>query len=381
MATKRDYYEVLGVNKNATEQEIKTAYRKLALKYHPDKNPNNKESEEKFKEINEAYEVLSDKQKRSMYDQFGHAGVGGNAGQGFGQGFGGQGGFEGFDFNVGGDIFGEMFSDLFGGGRRASSASKGPQKGQDLEYELKVNLSEVAFGMKRTIKIEHTEKCEVCNSTGAKPGTKIEKCSRCGGAGKVRFSQGFFTSVQTCPDCQGSGQKIKEPCESCSGRGFVRKQKTIDVQIPGGVETGSTLRLRNEGNAGIRGGANGDLFIVLNVINDTKFRREKENLYIEESISFTNATLGIEITVPIIDGQAGLKIPSGTQNGTIFRLKEKGLPILGTKRRGDQFVKINVSIPKKLTPEQKQKLKDFAASMGETIVDEDKENFIKKMFK
>jgi molecular chaperone DnaJ len=382
VAEKQDYYELLGTNKNATAQEIKAAYRKAALKYHPDRNPGNKEAEEKFKQINEAYEVLSDKQKRQMYDQFGHAGVNGNAGAGagggFNQGFGG--GFGGFDFNFSGDdIFGDIFGEIFG--TRRSRSSRGPQKGQDLEYHLRVKLSEVAFGAEKDIKIEHTEKCETCNGTGSKPGTKVDTCPNCNGSGQVKLSKGFFTSVQTCPHCGGTGEIIKNPCETCKGKKIVRKAKTLNIKIPSGVETGSTLRLREEGNAGQRGGMNGDLFVVLDVINDTKFKRQKEHLYYEQEINFVQATLGTEIDVPIIDGKATMKIPAGTQTGTTFRLKEKGLPILGTRKRGDEFVKVKVNVPKRLNKEQKEKLVEFAKIMGYKISDTNDDNFIKKIFK
>lgn len=374
---KQDYYELLGINKNATEAEIKAAYRKAALQYHPDRNPGNKQAEEKFKEINEAYEILSDKQKRQAYDQYGHAGVNGQYGGGAGAG-GFHQGFEGFDFNFGGGDFSDMFGDIFGN-RRSSRTSRGPKKGQDLEYHMRVNLSEVAFGAEKEIKVEHTEKCDKCNGTGAKTGTKVDKCPQCGGTGQVRFSRGFFMSVQTCPNCNGTGEIIKDHCDNCHGRGIIRKIKTLNIKIPAGVDTGSTLRLLEEGNAGEKGGPNGDLFIVLEVLNDTKFQRQRENLYYDQEISFASAALGTEIEVSTIDGKATMKIPEGTQTGTIFRLREKGLPILGTKRRGDLLVKIKVSVPKKFTKEQKAKLVEFAKQMGEDFLDKD--GFIKKMFK
>jgi molecular chaperone DnaJ len=375
---KQDYYELLGINKNATESEIKAAYRKAALKYHPDRNPDNKASEEKFKEMNEAYEVLSDKQKKQMYDQYGHAGVNNNAGGGAGAG-GFHQGFEGFDFNFGGGDFSDIFGDIFGGGRRNRSP-RGPQKGQDLEYHVRVNLSEVAFGAEKEIKIEHTEKCGVCHGSGAKSGTQTTKCPQCGGVGQVRFTRGFFSTVQTCSHCGGTGEIVKNPCDNCNGRGIIRKVKNLNIKIPAGVDTGSTLRLRDEGNAGEKGGPSGDLFIVLEVLNDTKFQRQKENLYYDQEISFVSACVGSEIEVPTIDGKATMKIPEGTQTGTTFRLKEKGLPVLGVKRRGDLLVKVKVTVPKKMTKEQKAKLVEFAKQMGEDFSEHD-DGFIKRMFK
>ena len=383
MATKKDYYELLGINKTATEAEIKSAYRTAALKYHPDRNPGNKESEEKFKEVSEAYETLSDGQKRTMYDQYGHAGVNGNYGGG-GSGFdprqGGQ-GFDGFKFHFGDEAFdiGDIFGDVFGGGRRSNP--RGPRKGEDLQYNVRVNLSEVAFGSIKSIKIEHTEKCGVCNGSGAKQGTRIEKCSQCGGAGQVRVTRGIFATVQTCSACGGRGEIITAPCDNCRGKGIVQKTKTIEIKIPSGVDNGSTLRLREEGNAGDRNGVNGDLYVVLEVVNDTKFERDRENLHYKQDISFATATFGSEINVPTIDGSANMKIPPATQTGTIFRLREKGLPILGTKKRGDLLVKVNVSVPRKLSTEQKIKLKEFAKSMGENVTDSGDDSILKKMFK
>ena len=377
MSTKRDYYETLGLSKGASEKDIKASYRKSALKYHPDRNPGDKKSEEKFKELNEAYEVLSDSKKKQMYDQFGHAGVNAGAG-GFGSGFGGAHGFEGFS---GTDIFNEMFSEIFGGGRR-SSGNRGAQKGSDLQYQVNLNLSEMAFGTEKNIKINHTEKCNVCNGSGAKAGTNPQKCPDCGGAGQVRFSRGFFSSVQTCPRCQGAGQIITDPCTNCHGKGIINKSKTLNVKIPAGADTGVTLRLRDEGDAGLKGGPNGDLFVVLNIINNTKFERNDANLHYQQEISFVQASIGCEIEVPTIDGKAKMKIPQGTQPGTVFRLKEKGLPIMGTKRKGDELVKVKVAVPKKLNTEQKNSLINFAESMGEKIIEtKDKDGFIKKMFK
>ena len=378
MATKQDYYDLLGIPKGATEAEIKAAYRKAALKYHPDRNPGDKASEEKFKEMNEAYEVLSDQKKRQMYDQFGHAGVNGQPGAGGPGGFGGFSGGSSSGFDA--DMFNDIFGDFFGGGSRRSSNSRGPRKGDDLQYQMNVNLSEVAFGTEKSIKINHNEKCEACGGSGAKAGTSPQTCPDCGGHGQVKFSRGFFSSIQTCPRCHGTGQIIKNPCTNCSGQGVVSKTKNLNVKIPAGADTGVTLRLKGEGNAGVLGGPNGDLFIILNILNNTKFERHEANLHFEQHVSFAQAAISAEIEVPTIDGTAKMKIPEGTQTGTIFRLKEKGLPVMGTKRRGDELVKIVIDVPKKFTKEQKDALINFAKTMGEEI-NETKDGFIKKMFK
>jgi molecular chaperone DnaJ len=385
MAEKRDYYEILGINKNASEADIKAAYRKMALKYHPDRNQGDKEAESKFKEINEAYEVLKDAQKKNMYDQFGHAGVNGNAGP-QGGGFGGfGGGFNDFNFNFGGgsgeDIFEDILGGIFGGGSRRQKTNRGPKKGDDLQYNLRLKLSEVAFGAEKEITFEHLAQCDQCSGSGKTPNSKVQKCSHCGGQGQIRVSKGFFTHVQTCPYCQGKGETIINPCENCKGTGIIREKKKISVKVPAGVDNGSTLRLRNEGNAGERGGEAGDLFVVLEIFNDTKFKRENENLFIDENITVAQSILGAEIEIETIDGKATMKIPSGTQPETVFRLKEKGLPVLGTKRRGDLFIKIKIVIPKKLNDDQRKKLIEFAKSIGENVDFDEKEGFIKKIFK
>ncbi|MDR0675877.1 MAG: molecular chaperone DnaJ [Elusimicrobiota bacterium] len=384
MTTKRDYYEILGVNRSAAESEIKAAYRKLALKYHPDRNPNNKETEAKFKEINEAYEILKDSKKRDIYDKFGHAGLnpGMNTESGF-SGFSSGQGFEGFDFNFGGgeDIFEDILGGLFGG-RRKQRAKRGPKRGADLQYTLKVKLSEVAFGAEREINFEHLVICNQCNGTGKTSKSKTEKCHHCGGTGDIRISRGFFTSIQTCHYCKGRGEIITNPCENCRGTGIMRQNKRLFVKIPAGVDNGSTLRLRHEGNIGEMGGEAGDLFVILQVINDTKFQRKNENLFYDIEISFVQSAIGAELEVPTIDGIANMKIPAGTQYGTIFKLREKGLPILGTKKRGDLFIKTKILVPQKMNSEQKKKLIEFAKSMGENIdFDEEDNGFIKNFFK
>ncbi len=383
MSEKRDYYDVLGINKNATEQEIKSAYRKMALKYHPDRNQGDKEAEQKFKEINEAYEILKDPEKKSMYDRFGHAGVGAGASSGF-NGFNNGNGF-GFDFNFGGDgedIFSDIFNGFFGGNRKKTKSAQ--KRGSDLRYRLRVKLSEAVFGIEKDITFEHMTKCDKCQGTGKTSTSKVETCTYCKGEGKIRMSSGFFTHVETCHVCNGRGETITNPCPNCMGTGNMREKKKLKVNIPSGVDTGQTLRLKGEGNAGERGGEPGDLFVELEVVNDTKFLREETNLYMNTAISVTEAILGTEIKINTIDGKdAILTIPAGMQPQTTFRMREKGIPFLGSKKRGDLYVKVNINIPKKLNQDQKNKLIDFAKSLGEKVnIDKDKdEGFIKKIFK
>lgn len=368
MAVKRDYYEVLGVSRNATEDEIKKAYRQLAKKYHPDMNQGNKEAEAKFKEVNEAYEVLSDKDKKAKYDQFGHAGVDpngfGGAGGGFGGGFGGfEGGF--------GDL-GDIFDMFFGGSGFGSSASKrkaGPEKGADLKYELEIDFEEAAFGVKKDIQITRNETCTDCHGSGAKAGSGIETCKACGGTGEIRYTQttvfGRVVNVRPCEHCHGEGKIIKDPCPTCSGRGIVRKSRKIKLDIPAGVDTGSVMPLRGEGEPGAKGGPNGDLYIYLRVKPHKLFKREGTNLYCEIPISFVQAALGDEINVPTLDGDAKYVIPEGTQTGTTFKLKGKGIPSLRSNLRGDLYFTVKVSVPKKLTEQQKEILRSFAEASGE----------------
>ncbi|MFC1566418.1 molecular chaperone DnaJ [bacterium] len=379
---KEDFYDLLGINKGASEAEVKAAYRKLALKYHPDRNPDNKQAEEKFKKINEAYEILSDAKKKQMYDQFGHAGVGQGAG-GYGQGFEG---FQGQGFENFGDIFGDFFSgggesifgDVFGRGQRSGRSRV--QSGANLQYNMTVKLSDVVFGAEKTIKIAHHELCQICKGKGAKPGTGFKTCTTCKGAGKVRFSQGFFSAVQTCSTCGGKGQVIETACTDCSGSGKKHKQRKIIVKIPAGVDNGSTLRLRGEGDAGDFGAPSGDLYVVLNIINDTPFERNEEHVFYKQSISFVQAAFGDEIEVPTLQGKAKMKIPAGTQTGTSFRLKGKGIPRLGTRTNGDEYVKVIIDVPKKLNDKQKEALFKYAQSMGEKINPQNNDGFFKKMF-
>ena len=365
MSTKRDYYEVLGVDKNADAQALKKAYRKLAMKYHPDRNPDNKEAEEKFKEINEAYEVLSDDDKRRTYDQFGHEGVNGQGGFG-GQGFGGQ-GFGGFE-----DIFGDMFGDIFGGGFGGSRARRrGTERGSDIRHSINITFEEAAFGKKTSIKVNRSEECSECNGSGAKPGTSKKTCPTCNGAGEVRTVQrtpfGNIASSRTCSTCEGEGEVVESPCPKCSGKGSTRKVKTIEVDIPAGIDDGQMIKLSGQGEIGSKGGARGDLYLIVNVAPHPLFTREGNDIHFEMPITFVQAALGDEIEVPTLDGKVKYKVPEGTQTGTVFRLREKGIPRLRGNSRGDQYVKVVVDVPKKLNEAQKDILREFAKECGEEV--------------
>lgn len=365
MSTKRDYYDVLGVSKSADATEIKKAYRKLAMKYHPDKNQGDKEAEEKFKEINEAYEVLSDETKRRNYDQFGHEGVNG---QGFGGagGFGGQ-GFGGFD-DIFGDIFGDMFGGGFGGGR---PRRRGPERGADIRQRVNISFEEAAFGKKVQVKINRSEECDECHGSGAKPGTSKKTCSTCNGSGQVQSVQrtpfGNIASTRTCSTCNGEGEVIESPCTKCHGKGSIRKTKTIEVDIPAGIDEGQMIKLSGQGELGVRGGPRGDLYIEVNVKSHQLFTREGYDIYLEMPITFAQATLGDKIQVPTLDGKVEYEIPEGTQTGTVFRLKGKGIPKLRSNVRGDQYVKVIVEIPKKLNDKQKELVRQFAKECGEEV--------------
>ncbi|MDD5131947.1 MAG: molecular chaperone DnaJ [bacterium] len=360
---KRDYYEVLGVSRSANEREIKDAYRQLALKYHPDKNQGNKEAEEKFKEINEAYEVLSDSKKKQLFDQYGHAGVGAGgpgAGPGFGgfdfSGFGGGGGAQG-DI---GDIFGDILEGVFGQQRTGRSGRRGgAARGSDLQYNASLEFRDAVFGTEISLKIPRHEACTSCGGSGAKPGTNKKTCPTCKGAGKMRMSQGFFSMVQTCPKCQGEGTVIEAPCPDCRGTGKIAKTSTITVKIPAGVDEGSSLRVRGEGEAGERGGPNGDLYVMIHVKSDPNFEREGNDLVAEKHISFVQAALGAEISVATLEGNVTMKVPAGTQGHTVFKLKQKGVPYLSGKGKGDLLVKIVVDVPKNLSEKEKQLLREY----------------------
>jgi molecular chaperone DnaJ len=348
--SKRDYYEVLGVSRTASDQEIKSSYRRLAMLYHPDKNPNDAGAEEKFKEAAEAYGVLADGEQRRRYDRFGHAGVSSNAGAWGAPGFGGI-------EDILGDLFGfgDVFSGARGGARRSAA-----QRGADLRYDLEITLEEAANGMTAQLRIPRLEGCETCKGSGAAAGTQPETCQTCGGTGQVRYQQGFFSVARTCHSCRGAGRVIKSPCPDCSGAGRVEREKQIEVKIPAGVETGSRLRVQGEGEGGTQGGASGDLYVVIHVAEHEQFERQGSNLYEAVPITFTQAALGAEIFVKTLDSEEKLKIPMGTQTGTVFRLKGKGMPALGGRGRGDLFVSATVITPTTLTREQRRLLEQLA---------------------
>lgn len=358
-ASKRDYYEVLGVSKSASAEELKKAYRKLALQHHPDRNQGDKAAEEKFKELSEAYEVLSNPEKRQAYDQFGHAGLG-QGGPGGPGGFGGFGGFSSQGFGDINDIFGDIFSEVFGGGRGGRGRTRGGQRGSDLRYNLNISFKEAAFGCEKEIIIPKEVLCKKCSGSGAKAGTTPERCSTCNGVGEIRFQQGFFTLSKTCPDCGGQGTIIKQKCSECSGRGRHVEKVKLSVKVPAGIDSGQKLKLKNEGEAGIHGGPSGDLYVVIEVEEHPFFHRDGYDLYCNVPLSFTDASLGAEIDVPTIEGIVKLKIPPGTQSAKRFRLKDKGIAQLNGRGRGDQYVSVQVETPSKLNAEQKELLKKFA---------------------
>lgn len=367
--SKRDYYEILSITRTATDNEIKTSYRKLAIQYHPDKNPNNPEAEEKFKEAAEAYSVLSDPQKRAAYDRFGHQGVGAGAGAGFG----GAAGFSNIEDIF--DLFG--FGDMFGGQRGGRTSA---QRGSDLRYDLEITLEEAAQGKAETLNIPRLEKCDECDGKGAEKGTQAETCATCQGSGQVRYQQGFFSVMRTCSNCGGKGKIIKNPCKNCRGAGRIEKEKTLEIKIPAGVETGSRLRVNGEGEAGANGGQSGDLFVVIHVAEHDAFERQGANLYASELISFAQAALGAEIKVKTLDGEQDLKIPAGTQTGTVFRLKEQGMPILGGRGKGDLFVAATVVTPKTLTKEQRKVLEQLAEIEDTEFKDESFMDKVRNIF-
>lgn len=364
-----DYYEVLNINKDASEEEIKRAYRSQAKKYHPDLNPNNEEAESKFKEINEAYEILSDADKRSRYDRFGHAGVDPQAG-GYGQGFGGF-----------GDIFEDIF-DIFGGGSGRSSRRNGPVRGDDLRYDVRLEFKEAVFGVEKEIQVRRTENCTTCEGTGAKAGTNKETCSKCNGQGEVQYAQqtpfGQFVRVGTCDACSGTGSIIKEKCETCHGSGKESKIKKIKVKIPAGVDNGSIISMRGEGESGDRGGPSGDLYIYISVTEDAVFKRSGINVFLTMPISYAEAALGAEIEVPTLEGTTRYSIPEGTQTGTQFRLKNMGIQNVRGHGKGDLIFTVEVNVPRNLTDKQKELLREFANATGDNYK-EHKKGFFGKV--
>ena len=363
MAEKRDYYEVLGLEKSASDDEIKKAYRKLAKQYHPDLHPGDKECEEKFKEVGEAYEILSDPDKKAKYDQYGHAAFDPNAGFG-GGGFGGFG-----DFGDLGDILGNIFGGGFGGfGGGGQTRRNAPQKGESLRVRLGISFEEAAFGCTKEISVPRIEDCEDCGGSGCKPGTSPDTCPDCGGSGSVRTQQrtpfGVMQSTSACRRCGGSGRIIKDPCPKCGGKGKVRRTRTISVNIPAGIDDGQTISLRGQGHAGANGGPMGDLLITVSVKAHALFERDGSSVLFELPISFVQATLGAEVEVPTLDGNVKYSIPEGTQTGTTFRLRGKGIPYLNGSGRGDQYVTVNIETPRNLTKEQKELLRQFGEATG-----------------
>ena len=388
MSEKRDYYEVLGVQKGASDDELKKAYKKLARKYHPDLNRDDpKTAEEKFKEVNEAYDVLKDPQKRAQYDQFGHAafegGAGGGGGYGGFGGFGG-GGFSGGDF--GGFDFGDIFGDIFGGGGRRGARRQGPERGADLRYDLELTFEEAAFGKETELRVPRTENCEKCHGTGAAPGSEPETCPKCHGSGQVQTVHntplGRMMSSSTCDRCHGSGKIVKNPCPDCGGRGQKRVERKIKVKIPAGVGEGSRIRVSGGGEAGLRGGQSGDLYVYIFVKQHKFFTRSETDVYSEVPISFVQAALGDTVQVPTLHGQIELKIPAGTQSGKQFRLRGKGIPKLRGDGNGDHYVKVKVLTPQKLTEKQKKLLQEFGELCGENVNPEQKswKDSVKRFF-
>ena len=363
MANKRDYYEVLGVSREATADELKKAYRKLAVQFHPDKNPGDKSAEEKFKEIGEAYEALSDPDKRAAYDRYGHAAFQGGGG--------GGGGFPGGGFHDAADIFNQVFGsafgfeDIFGGGRRQRRDPSGRSRGSDLRYDLEISLEEAARGVEKEIEIEKLGPCQTCSGSGSRSSTAAKTCTTCGGSGQVISSRGFFQIQQTCPTCQGAGQTLADPCPSCKGDGRTRQTSRVRIRIPVGVDSGTRLRTSGNGDGGTRGGPAGDLYVVIHVKAHELFERDGDDLHCIVPIPFPRAALGGEVKVPTLGGSTTIKVPAGTQSGTQFRVRGKGMPVLGGgQRHGDLYVHLEVEVPTKLNAEQRKLLEQLADTMG-----------------
>lgn len=381
--SKRDYYEVLGVDKSADDAALKKAYRALAKKYHPDVNPGDQEAEKKFKEASEAYAILSDPEKRRQYDQFGHAAFDGGAG-------GGAGGFGGFDFNGGdfGDIFGDIFGDLFGGGSRRGRANNGPMKGANIRKNIRITFEEAIFGCEKELELILKDECTTCNGTGAKPGTSPETCPKCGGRGQVVYSQqsffGMVQNVQTCPECNGSGKIIKEKCTSCHGTGYTSSKKKIKVTIPAGIDNGQCVRIREKGEPGTNGGPRGDLLVEVTVSRHPSFQRQEMHIFSTVPISFAQAALGADIKIKTVDGEVIYNVKAGTKTGTKVRLKGKGVPSLrNAEVRGDHYVTLVIQTPEKLSAEAKEALRKFDELTGNTLHLnlEEKEKEKKKSFR
>lgn len=362
MSDKRDYYEILGVEKSASQEEIKKAYRKLAVKYHPDKNPGDHTAEERFKELGEAYEALSDADKRAAYDRYGHAAFSGGGGGGGG-------------FHDPMDVFSQLFGGAFGGGfeeffgggggSRRRGGSGGRQRGSDLRYDLEITLEEAAHGVEKELEIERQVGCESCSSKGTKGSGGVKACTTCGGRGVVARQAGIFIQQSTCPECRGAGETISDPCSSCKGEGRVQRDSRIKLRIPAGVDTGTRLRSSGNGDAGVRGGSAGDLYVFLHIKEHDVFQRDDTDLFCEVPLPFSIAALGGELRVPTLTGQSQIKIPTGTQGGTVFRIREKGMPALNGGRRGDLHVRVQVEVPTKLNSAQQEKLRAFSESIGE----------------
>lgn len=374
MAAKADYYELLGVTKSASQDEIKAAYRRQAIKYHPDKNPGDKNAESQFKSINEAYEVLSDANKRAAYDRFGHDGVSGAAGAG------GPGGFSGFGGDFGdvdlGDILGNIFGGGGGGGGRGRSRAS---RGEDIAVELDVTLREAYDGAKKPVNVARLQSCETCNGSGSKPGTSPVTCKACNGTGQLRSQRGFFMMQQTCNTCGGQGTVNPSPCANCRGYGVIEKRTSLTIKIPPGVREGTSLRISGAGHAGLRGGGPGDLFVVVHLSQDARYVRNGDDLYVEERVSFPQAAMGCEISVKTMEEPVTMKVPPGTQNGSLFRLRDRGMPRLEGRGQGDQYVKVIIDVPKDLNPKQRDLLREFAKSLGENTTQYD-DSVLKKIF-
>lgn len=373
MASKRDYYEVLSVSRESTGEEIKRSYRKLAVKFHPDKNPGDPSAEDKFKEIGEAYDVLMDENKRAAYDRYGHGAFAQGTAGPRGGGGGGGGFHDPFDIfrevfgggGGGGGGGGSVFEQFFGGGGGGQDRAEARSRGSDLRYDLQIRLEEAAFGCEKEIEISKLTACQKCDGHGAEAGSKATTCTTCQGRGQVISSRGFFQVSQTCPRCRGTGQTITNPCKACQGEGRAEGISRIKLKIPAGIEDGSRLRSTRNGEAGIRGGPPGDLYVVIHIKAHEVFEREEDNLFTEIPIAFTTAALGGEVTVPTLEGRASLKIPAGTQSGTVFKLRGKGVPTLSSTQRGDLLVRALVEVPSKLNSEQRKKLEEFAELCGD----------------